>query len=79
MLAEVSAEEFLQADEWEECRRALAAGGIMISREKDADSLICGAQNGDIVRLPADKLCAWQSQRQVVRIRRGTSGSSLLL
>ena len=27
LLAEVSAEEFLQADAWEECRRALAAGG----------------------------------------------------
>ena len=68
LLAEVSAEEFLQADAWEECRRALAAGGIMIPCEKDADSLICGAKNGDIVRLPADKLCAWQGQRQVVRI-----------
>lgn len=68
LLAEVSVEEFVQADEWEECRRALAAGGLMIPCEKDADSLICGAQNGDIVRLPADKLCAWQGQRQVVRI-----------
>ena len=68
LLAEVSVEEFLQADAWEECRRALAAGGIMIPCEKDADSLICGAKNGDIVRLPADKLCAWQGQRQVVRI-----------
>lgn len=39
LLAEVSVEEFLQADAWEECRRALAAGGIMIPCEKDADSL----------------------------------------
>ena len=40
----------------------------MISREKDADSLICGAQNGDMVRLPAEKLHAWQGQQQIVRI-----------
>lgn len=68
ILAEVGAEEFLQADEWEECRRALAAGGLMIPCEKDADSLICGAQNGDMVRLPAEKLHAWQGQQQIVRI-----------
>ena len=68
LLAEVSAEEFLQADEWEECRGTLAAGGLMIPCEKDADSLICGAQNGDLVRLPAEKLCAWQGRQQIVRI-----------
>ena len=62
-------EEFLQADEWEECRGTLAAGGLMIPCEKDADSLICGAQNGDLVRLPAEKLCiAWQGRQQIVRI-----------
>ena len=43
LLAEVSAEEFLQANEWEECRGALAAGGIIVPCEKNADSLICGA------------------------------------
>ncbi len=78
-MAEVGAEEFLQADAWEECRRALAADGLMISREKDADSLICGAQNGDMVRLPAEKLHAWQGQQQIVRIGEAPSGGSLLL
>ena len=68
LLAEVGAEEFLQANEWEECRGALAAGGIIVPCEKNADSLICGAQNGDVVRLPAEKLCAWQGQKQLVRI-----------
>ena len=33
LLAEVSAEEFLQADECEECRGTLAAGGLMIPCE----------------------------------------------
>ena len=68
ILADIGAEEFLQADAWEECRGALAAGGIIVPCEKNADSLICGAQNGDVVRLPAEKLCAWQGQKQLVRI-----------
>ena len=70
LLAEVGAEEFLQANEWEECRGALAAGGIFV--DLWSAEWRCGAFAG------GKTMCMARSETACAH-RSGTVGSSLLL
>ena len=67
--AEVASKDFLESEEWQPCREALLAGGIVVPRAASADSLVCVAQNGELVRLPMEKLHLWKGEKQLVQVK----------
>lgn len=67
--AEVASKDFLEAEEWQSCREALLAGGFVVPCVSSADSLVCVAQNGELVRLPMEKLHPWKGEKQLVQVK----------
>ena len=54
----VTTKDFLQSHTWQDCRTALIEGGCIADCIEQADSLLCIAESGKLVRLPLDKIIA---------------------